>query len=129
MTGYISVAPLVEQRQKRCGMDSGANSSGSPCCAGRTVTAAATMGAVLTELSVSLPPSITFEVFAGIYATGFMVVPITAATGAIIPVAAEESVTAATGLLTRFLIVSTKLWVRVLYVDALGKLFGQLLEG
>jgi len=128
VTGNISVSPLVEQCQKRCGTNSRANSFGSACHAGKMVTAAATTGWVLTELLVFLPPSITLEVFVGIYTTGFMVVPIMAAMGVIIPVTALELVMAATGLLTWFLMASTKAWVRVLYVDGLGKLFGKFVE-
>jgi hypothetical protein len=126
--GNVSGAPLIEQRQNRCGTNRGANWSDSASHADGAGTVAATVVTALTDLSSSLTPSIMLEAFMGIYATGFMELPITAATGTVATEMGSKLITAATGFLTRLLIMSTKDCMRVLYVDGLGELLGHFGE-
>ena len=60
-TSNVLGAPLVKQRQNRCGTDRGANWSDSAIRADGTGMAAATVMMGLTDSSSSLTPSITLE--------------------------------------------------------------------
>ena len=92
----------MEQCQNKCGTDSRAKQFGNVCDTDETAMIVATTEGVLMELSSSLTPSITLKVFVGIYATGLMAVPITAAMGTAWTVTASELTMVATGLLIGF---------------------------